>query len=164
MVSHGGYGSVTEAVVAGKPVVAVPFYGDQFLNAVHLEDAGIGRQLDKYSFQPTALVSSLSSLLADERVPKALARLQTIAQISSETSPLVVSNAVRVAATVGVEHLVPRGVYLNVLHRFPPWLLALGAFVLWVLARGLAFLVRLCCSSDRRAAVQREEDNKQKRA
>ncbi|KAJ0405261.1 hypothetical protein P43SY_006946 [Pythium insidiosum] len=158
MVSHGGYGSVTEAVLAGKPLVLVPFYGDQFLNVVYAQDVGIGVQLDKYTFEPRDVVSRLTALLQSERLPEALRRLQTIARINSETSPVVVSNAVRLAATVGVEHLVPRDVRLSLLHRFPPWLLVSGALLLWLVARASLFVLRRC--GCRRA----DRDSKDKRA
>uniref|UniRef100_A0A182MLU6 Uncharacterized protein n=1 Tax=Anopheles culicifacies TaxID=139723 RepID=A0A182MLU6_9DIPT len=41
-VSHGGLLGVSEAVHCGVPVVAMPIYGDQFLNAAALVNRGVG--------------------------------------------------------------------------------------------------------------------------
>ncbi|XP_049533781.1 UDP-glucosyltransferase 2-like isoform X1 [Anopheles darlingi] len=45
-VSHGGLLGVSEAVHCGVPVVVMPIYGDQFLNAAALVNRGMGVQMD----------------------------------------------------------------------------------------------------------------------
>ncbi|XP_035916501.1 UDP-glucosyltransferase 2-like isoform X2 [Anopheles stephensi] len=45
-VSHGGLLGVSEAVHCGVPVVAMPIYGDQFLNAAALVNRGVGVRMD----------------------------------------------------------------------------------------------------------------------
>lgn len=43
--SHGGNLGTIESVHCGVPVLVTPFYGDQFLNAVALENRGMGLSL-----------------------------------------------------------------------------------------------------------------------
>lgn len=40
--THGGLLGSSEAAFCGVPVIATPFYGDQFLNAVAMESRGMG--------------------------------------------------------------------------------------------------------------------------
>lgn len=44
-VTHCGMSSTHEAAASGKPVVAIPFGGDQFINAQHAVDQGRGVQV-----------------------------------------------------------------------------------------------------------------------
>jgi MGT family glycosyltransferase len=60
-VLHGGSGSLTGAVLRGKPVVVVPLGADQFANALKAEDVGLGRAVDAGS----ATVSEISAVLQD---------------------------------------------------------------------------------------------------
>ncbi|CAH0556951.1 unnamed protein product [Brassicogethes aeneus] len=53
-ISHGGLLSTTEVIYHGKPVLAIPIFGDQFLNAQQMEDHGF------------ALVHKLSELTDTE--------------------------------------------------------------------------------------------------
>lgn len=42
IVCHGGYGTMMDAVLAGKPVVSVPFNPDQWLHSIRFEELGMG--------------------------------------------------------------------------------------------------------------------------
>lgn len=44
-ISHGGMLSTTETIYHGKPILAIPVFGDQISNAVAAEDNGFGRVL-----------------------------------------------------------------------------------------------------------------------
>ncbi|KAF5282556.1 hypothetical protein FQA39_LY04963 [Lamprigera yunnana] len=46
LISHGGALSTQEAMRHGVPIIAIPFYGDQFLNAESLEHKKIGKVVD----------------------------------------------------------------------------------------------------------------------
>lgn len=43
VVCHGGIGTMSQALVAGKPVVAVPFNPDQYLHGFRFEELGLGK-------------------------------------------------------------------------------------------------------------------------
>lgn len=53
--THGGWNSATEAVLAGKPMVAFPFFGDQLFTAKLLESHGVARVIHSKRDQPAAL-------------------------------------------------------------------------------------------------------------
>jgi len=42
VICHGGYGTMIEAVLAKKPVIAIPFNPDQWIHAVRFKELGIG--------------------------------------------------------------------------------------------------------------------------
>lgn len=43
VVCHGGIGTMAQASVSGKPVVAIPFNPDQYIHAFRFEDLGLGK-------------------------------------------------------------------------------------------------------------------------
>ncbi|MDP3948150.1 MAG: glycosyltransferase [bacterium] len=43
VVCHGGIGTISQALVAGKPVVVVPFNPDQYLHGFRFEELGLGK-------------------------------------------------------------------------------------------------------------------------
>lgn len=47
VVCHGGYGTMTDAVKAGIPMLAIPFNPDQILHATRMEELGVGKCLLK---------------------------------------------------------------------------------------------------------------------
>ncbi|CDW51921.1 UDPGT domain containing protein [Trichuris trichiura] len=52
--AHCGYKSLREAIRANVPVLAMPFFGDQFRNAAMLLKLNIGQRVDKTDFQKSA--------------------------------------------------------------------------------------------------------------
>jgi len=71
VVCHGGNNSVTEALTAGLPILAIPFSTDQFAGAEDLRRAGLGDGIDPGSATPAEIASRLASLLAEEAVQRA---------------------------------------------------------------------------------------------
>jgi rhamnosyltransferase subunit B len=65
LVHHGGIGTVSQALAAGIPQLAVPFAHDQFDNAARVERLGCGLRLDSPISAPT-LLTSLKRLLEEE--------------------------------------------------------------------------------------------------
>jgi MGT family glycosyltransferase len=53
VITHGGNNTVQECLAAGRPMVVVPFGGDQWANARRVERLGVGVHLD-----PSSLTSS----------------------------------------------------------------------------------------------------------
>ena len=64
VVHHGGIGTVAEALRAGLPQLACPFFGDQFDNAAHLERLGVAAALPLRRFDPERGAALLAPLLA----------------------------------------------------------------------------------------------------
>ena len=64
VVTHGGNGTVTEALAAGRPMVVLPFSTDQFETAADLERTGLGMPLDPNIATPTDLARAITATLA----------------------------------------------------------------------------------------------------
>jgi UDP:flavonoid glycosyltransferase YjiC (YdhE family) len=62
VVCHAGNNTVTEALTAGRPVLALPFSTDQFAIAADLERSGVGRSADPNASTPGDLVDALAAV------------------------------------------------------------------------------------------------------
>jgi hypothetical protein len=47
VVCHGGYGTMMQAVLSGKPVVAIPFNPDQLIHAYRFQELGLAKSVVK---------------------------------------------------------------------------------------------------------------------
>jgi UDP:flavonoid glycosyltransferase YjiC (YdhE family) len=68
LVTHGGIGTIHDELVAGRPILCIPHFGDQFDNAQRIETLGIGFALDRETATPEAVTSALARLLEDEEI------------------------------------------------------------------------------------------------
>jgi MGT family glycosyltransferase len=73
VVTHGGNNTVTECFWAGKPMVVLPLFWDQYDNAQRVHETGFGCRLDTYAHEPEQLTGAIDRLLADERLRARLA-------------------------------------------------------------------------------------------
>jgi rhamnosyltransferase subunit B len=70
IVSHGGIGTLAQALKAGIPHLAVPRSHDQFDNAARIERLGLGRSLPESRFRAARAAADMSALLADATVQR----------------------------------------------------------------------------------------------
>lgn len=75
VVTHGGNNTVQECLAAGRPMVLLPFGGDQHANAARVARLGVGAALDAASFTPAQLGAAVQ---AARRQRAAAARLGAI--------------------------------------------------------------------------------------
>ena len=66
VITHGGNNTVTESFYAGKPVLVLPLFGDQFENAQRVEEKGLGIRLNPAKCSEDELLNAVDRLLADE--------------------------------------------------------------------------------------------------
>lgn len=66
-VTHGGLLSIQEAVYYGKPIVALPIFGDQFLNAATSEREGFGIVLDYKNLTATQLKNAIERVINEKQ-------------------------------------------------------------------------------------------------
>ncbi|XP_063822363.1 UDP-glucosyltransferase 2-like [Ostrinia nubilalis] len=76
-ISHAGALSLTEAVSAGVPLLAIPILGDQFGNAAHAKRAGLAEVLPLRELTEEAFEAALRKVL-DERMRTQAKRLSEI--------------------------------------------------------------------------------------
>jgi rhamnosyltransferase subunit B len=77
LVHHGGIGTVSQALAAGIPQLAVPFAHDQFDNAERMKRLGCGLRLDAPVTGPS-LLKSLRKLLEEESFRESCAETQLL--------------------------------------------------------------------------------------
>ncbi|XP_073949780.1 UDP-glucosyltransferase 2-like [Choristoneura fumiferana] len=65
-IAHGGLLGMTEAISAGKPMLVVPFFGDQPQNAATAEAAGLAKVLNYAELTEQSLLEGLRSVLSAE--------------------------------------------------------------------------------------------------
>jgi N-glycosyltransferase len=65
ILTHGGFGSVAEAIRTGTPMVLLPMFSDQSYNAARTARLGLGIQLDTASVTPASLAESCARALRD---------------------------------------------------------------------------------------------------
>src|SRR5699024_6803863 len=63
VITHGGNNSVGETFSAGKPMIVLPFFGDQYDNAQRIHEKGYGVRLDTYTFKDDELIEAIDRLL-----------------------------------------------------------------------------------------------------
>jgi MGT family glycosyltransferase len=71
VVTHGGNNTVQECLAAGRPMVVIPFGGDQLANARRVERLGVGVRIDARGLSPDALRDALTALSEQAVVARA---------------------------------------------------------------------------------------------
>jgi hypothetical protein len=142
-INHAGYGSITEALYNGKAQIMLPFVFDEFVNTANAEEAGISLSLDKYTMTSEEMTTKVTLLLDQAADPTSvyaqnLHKWKTICRLNSEKAKAIVTNAVKLAASVGVDHLVPRDVTLSLFDRFDIGSVVLALLVVSTLRKLLA--------------------------
>ncbi|VDM49057.1 unnamed protein product [Toxocara canis] len=66
-ITHGGLNSINEAIVAGVPMIVIPLFADQNLNAATAVKRGLAYPLDKWNITTEHVTSALKALLLDRR-------------------------------------------------------------------------------------------------
>jgi glucuronosyltransferase len=64
-ITHGGLHSLEETVYYAKPIVAVPFFADQFLNMKFVERKGYGKVVDFLKMTEESFVNSIKEVLSN---------------------------------------------------------------------------------------------------
>ena len=50
VITHGGYGTMIDAIQKGKPVIAIPFNPEQILHASRMQEFGVAKKLFHFEF------------------------------------------------------------------------------------------------------------------
>jgi MGT family glycosyltransferase len=84
-VSHCGMNSIHESLYYGKPILALPFFGDQHYNAARLVDLGVALKLNKHNFNYTVVADKINQLLHNKHYQK---QVLQVSKILSKTDGL----------------------------------------------------------------------------
>uniref|UniRef100_A0A0K0DMZ8 UDP-glucuronosyltransferase n=1 Tax=Angiostrongylus cantonensis TaxID=6313 RepID=A0A0K0DMZ8_ANGCA len=156
LISHGGYNSLQEAIIAGVPLITIPLFGDQPKNAKLAEKHGIAVNLKKENLTVDAVMKALEKLLSDKSYTQNIKRLSSMVKKRPvKAEHLLVRWAEFVAEFKTLENLVPAGNSLNIFQyhsidviAFLSALLILILFVVYkMLFLSLAKLYRLIFQS-----------------
>ncbi|PIO72823.1 UDP-glucoronosyl and UDP-glucosyl transferase [Teladorsagia circumcincta] len=63
-ITHAGMNSILEATFFGKPLVVVPLFGDQYLNAKNVERRGMAVMIDKSELNKDTLTAAIREVLS----------------------------------------------------------------------------------------------------
>lgn len=66
-VSHGGMFSNFEAITYGVQMLVIPFVGDQYRNALRVQQAGYGKFMDFRDITDDSLIGVLNEMLTDRK-------------------------------------------------------------------------------------------------
>lgn len=77
-ITHGGMFSNFEAVNYGIPLLVIPFFGDQYRNAIKVQNSGYGSFLDYRDITLDSLFGALNELLTDEKYSSKAKEISTI--------------------------------------------------------------------------------------
>ncbi|KAI0240752.1 hypothetical protein L0F63_007317 [Massospora cicadina] len=83
-VSHGGLESTFEAILSGTPILCMAYFGDQPRNARKLEDAGIGKYVNRLTVTPPSLANDIRGMTDPTgTIATNVRRMRTLALIGS---------------------------------------------------------------------------------
>ena len=77
-VSHCGMNSINEALYSAKPILALPFFGDQHYNAARIVDIGVGLKLNKQKFNRSQVIEKINTLLMSSTYTEVANRISVI--------------------------------------------------------------------------------------
>lgn len=66
-ITHGGLLSTTEAIYAGKPIIGIPVFADQFTNIARAVNRGFGKKVDLSFSLPDDLKEAIEDIVNDPK-------------------------------------------------------------------------------------------------
>ena len=85
VITHGGNNTVTECFQAGKPMIVLPLFWDQYDNAQRIDETGFGVRLPTYTFKDDEIGTAIDRLLGDARLHARLAAISARLRASPGT-------------------------------------------------------------------------------
>lgn len=109
VVSHCGMNSVSESLYRGKPILALPIFGDQNYNAARLCDFGVALKLSKLGFDAEEVKRKMVMILDDPSFTK---RARDYSYVLQKTRGReTAADLTEIVMHVGVDHWIPELAY-----------------------------------------------------
>ncbi|KAL1491906.1 hypothetical protein ABEB36_012427 [Hypothenemus hampei] len=138
-ISHCGMGSTTEAIYHGVPVIGIPIYGDQFMNARRLKQFGMGVELPLKNLSAQSLKYFINEIINNPvYVQSAKKRSRVMRDRPMKPLDLAVYWVEYVLRHEGAHHL--KSSILN-LNWFQLYLLDVVSIIILLLAAFIVFSV-----------------------
>uniref|UniRef100_A0A0N4ZAL3 glucuronosyltransferase n=1 Tax=Parastrongyloides trichosuri TaxID=131310 RepID=A0A0N4ZAL3_PARTI len=160
IITHGGYNSLQETILAGIPIICVPLFGDQPRNAKLAVKNGIGLSISKSDINQENIYNSIRTIIHDDSYSKKVKRLQRMIlkrPVSSED--LLIKWTEFVAEFKTLENMIPYGTKLGFIQYYQIdvviFLLTIILLVLFIILFSLKKLVscvvkRFCKCPDKK--------------
>ncbi|KIH64621.1 UDP-glucoronosyl and UDP-glucosyl transferase [Ancylostoma duodenale] len=143
-ITHGGYSSFQEAVIAGVPLITIPLFGDQSKNARLAEHHGFSLVLLKGELSVDTVSNALEEVTTNPRSMETAQRLSRMLKLQPvKPAELLVGWSEFVAEFHTLENLEPAGIKLNFFQYYSLDVMALLLFVLFVLLLILVVATKL---------------------
>ncbi|CAE8606255.1 unnamed protein product [Polarella glacialis] len=103
VITHCGFGGLMEIIAGGKPLIGMPFVGDQFANAKAAKAAGLGECLLGSKITKAAVEALVSKVVQSDGYAVSAARMQ--AAIMTSGSSTLIATQIECLAKHGVGHM-----------------------------------------------------------
>jgi len=125
-VTHGGIESIHEILYIGKPSMMIPFFGDQFSNAILARDRGLGDYLNKNTMTSEDVSNIVHRLLTDyenhsSQLYRNIYKMSRIVHYNRNNYKQIY-NALEMEMDIGSQHLIPVSVSWIVAYDIDLWL------------------------------------------
>lgn len=159
-ISHGGVFGSVESVWHGRPMLLIPFFGDQHRNTMRAVRAGYGKYLPYSKINNETLLNAVQELLTNESYARKAHEISTIFK-SNPIPPMdeAMFWIEYVCKFAGAAHLKSHAVHMNWFsYLLIDVALVLGFMVLSVIVL-LGYALRWCCCR-RRTVNKNQHGNK----
>lgn len=108
-VSHCGMNSINESLYFGKPILALPFLGDQYYNAARLLDLGVALKLNKKTIKSDEVRQKVDLLVKNPSYTDKANKMSAI--LKRTRGRELAADIIETTLDVGISHLVPELIY-----------------------------------------------------
>ncbi len=105
-ISHCGMNSLSESLYHGKPILGLPFFGDQHYNAGRLLEINAGLKLNKDRFTQQDVTSGIRTILNTPAFTENARRMSHV--LVNAQGANRAANLVQTVLHAGIRHLLPR--------------------------------------------------------
>ncbi|XP_050537199.1 UDP-glycosyltransferase UGT4-like [Daktulosphaira vitifoliae] len=118
-ITHGGLHSLEEASYNAKPLIGIPFFGDQHMNMRIVEEKGFGRMIDIFTMNEESLLSTIKDVLENPMYNENSIR-QSLLYRDRDMKPIdrAVYWVEYVLRHKGAKHLISQSTRLNIFQYF----------------------------------------------